>query len=133
MQLSLLRWKELFPHLNERTITVEDFYQIADNHQVTIFELRIKKRGIAVTDLTDNSKYVCLKKGLNRLHYLETLAHEIAHIVCGNCEFEANAFRLIAIIPESCLCSYDWLDENPTKYAFSLWQERLRVKFLHRI
>ena len=130
MNLSFCKLKKIFPKLNERELTLEDFYSVASEYQISIVEMRLKRRGYSLFDLETRQDFIFVKKDLDSLKMLETVYHEVCHSLISANETEANAFRLIALIPATKLDSYDWLEENPTKYAFKLWQERLRVRFL---
>jgi len=124
------RLKLTFPTLNEREQTVDDFYLAADLRQVEIFEARLKRRGYWAFDLEERQDYIFLKKEINKLKWLETALHEMFH-ACGCNEFEANAFRLVALIPLPLLADkWCWLELNPTLYARKLWNEREKVYFL---
>ena len=121
-----------FPKLNERQLTVDDFYTVAGQFEIEIFELKLRRRGYALFDYQTKEDFIVLKKGMNELMFLETIWHEWAHTQGLN-EFEANAFRLIAMIPLPKLLDYSWLEENPTHYAYKLWKERRRVYFFYGI
>lgn len=130
---SYQRIKRILPLLNEAELTVEDFQKVIDTNKIGLIELRLKQRGYHFFDLITRESWIVLKKGLEYLKYLETLAHEFFHACLGCSEFEANAFRLLALIPQSALMNFDWLEANPSKYAYKLWRERQRLFFLYQM
>lgn len=130
--LTYQKLKTIFPALNEKSLGADDYFQVMDSLQVPLFELRLKKRGYSVYDFDERQDYIFLKKGMNRLKYLETLSHEVFHTVVGCTEFEANAFRLVALIPEKDLDG-TFLEENPTLYAWKLFRERQKIRFLYGV
>lgn len=132
MQLSFSRIKTYFPNLNETPIKIEDCQKVLTAQNIPLLEVRLKRRGYHLYNFDTKQDFIAVKRGLKELQYIETLFHEIGHVF-GLSEFEANAFRLIAIIPQPALMSFDWLHDHPTAYALKLWNERRRVYFLYGI
>ena len=48
-------------------------------------------------------------------------------------EFEADALAVIALIPLSALKSFDFLEENPNRYAKKIYKDRQKVYFLYGV
>ncbi len=132
MILTFQRLKLTFPYLNRKKLTVADFYAAADKFQVDIFEIRLKLRGYWFFDLAEKQDYIFLQKGQTGLKWLETAYHEIFHAL-GCSEYEANAFGLVAMIPQINLFDYSFLEDHPTRHVAKLFREREKVYFLYGV
>lgn len=139
MMLSYLKIKEIIPAFNERALTPEDFFLLAETNNIDVCEMKLKRRGYYVWD--DGDDYVFIKMSLRGLKWLETAFHELFHALTSipvdylhhKQQIEANAFALIALIPLPSLKSYAFLEENPTSNAQWLFKERKRVFFLYGV
>jgi Zn-dependent peptidase ImmA (M78 family) len=139
MMLSYIRIKEIIPAFNERPLTPEDFFYLTAENDIFVSEIKLKKRGYHVWE--EGEDFIFIKHSLRGLKWLETAFHELFHAVLQiptkylHCrqQIEANAFALIALIPQKLLTSYQFLEENPTTYAHWLFKERKRVFFLYGI
>lgn len=133
--------------LNERRLTDSDLDAICERDRITVlaedvataFYLSVMDRHLIV-----------IPKRLRGLKREFAIWHEIGHhllhggrdagtqafwygLLETRNEAEANAFATIALIPRPALDSYDWLEENPSRFAQQLWRDRQRLLFLYGV
>lgn len=133
--------------LNERRLTERDLEMICERDRVTIVPQDVTTSFyMSVLD----RHFIVIPKRLRGLKREFVIWHEISHhllhggrdagtqafwfgLLETRNEAEANAFATIALCPRPALDSYDWLEENPGRYAKHIWNERQRLLFLYGV
>ncbi len=139
MRLSYERIKKTIPAFNERELTEQDFSILADAHEIDVCEMTLRRRGYHVWN--DKNDYIFIKKSLMGVKWRETAFHELFHALLSapietmrdKQQLEAVCLSLIALIPLPLMRDYQFLEENPTRYARRLFKEREKVYFLYGV
>lgn len=130
--------KQELPELNEIPVTPERILSVIEQKRIDFVEKKQVKNGYHVWD--DGEDYIFLKKGLTGLKWLEAAIHELIHaltqvpldFIYNKQQKEARVLSIIAIIPLPLLKDkWTFLEENPTRYARQLWNEREQILFLY--
>jgi Zn-dependent peptidase ImmA (M78 family) len=131
--------------LNSRPLGEKDFYAVCADQGIAVVEadtsFYLVADGIQPVIAIDRRL-----RGLKRLFAMfHELGHHFAHtgddapvalfhgLVSTREEAEADAIALMALIPLAALGSHDFLEENPTKYAKKLYDEREKLYFLYGV
>lgn len=130
---------------NSRALTEQDFYAICEAENIEVLEMNVSTSFyMKVLD----EPIIVLNKRLKGLKRTFAMFHELSHhflhggrdaetqawflgMTETRNEVEADALALIALIPLEALNNYDFLEENPTRYAKKLFKERQRLNFLY--
>lgn len=144
MKLSLKKLEKY--GFNKRELTETDFYAICEREKITVLET---DASASFYMSVSGKSFIVLKKNLRGLKRTFTMFHELAHhflhggrgvnqafyfgLLDTKQEFEADAIALLALVPLSCLNSFDFLETHPNRYAKKLYRERQRLYFLYGI
>lgn len=131
---------------NRRELSESDFYAVCEKEKITVLEMEVS---CSFYMNVGGKAFIVLKKNLRGLKRTFTMFHELAHhflhggrgvnqafyfgLLDNKQEFEADRIALIALIPLSCLNSFDFLEDHPNRYAKKLYRERQRLYFLYGV
>lgn len=132
---------------NSRALTEQDFYAICEAENIEVMEMYVSA-SFYMKVLGES--IIVINKRLKGLKRLFAMYHELSHHFLhggrdaetqalffglneSRNEVEADAMALIALIPLKALSNFDFLDENPTRYAKKLFKERQRLWFLYGV
>lgn len=133
--------------LNERRLVESDLDLLCERDRIRILPQHVETSFyMSVMD----QHFIVIPKRLRGLKREFVIWHEIGHHLLhggrdagtqafwfglneSKNETEANAFATVALIPRPALCSYDWLEENPGRFAQQLWRDRQRLFFLYNL
>jgi Zn-dependent peptidase ImmA (M78 family) len=124
---------------NRHPLTLEDFYQICVNEQITVLHEDIASSFYMVVD---HRRFIVLAKHMNWLKRLYVAYHELHHALLGPeqqtraCFFglvdtpeerNANSFATIAIIPRHMVGHRQIIDDCCCGVAQAIFDERMRL------
>lgn len=132
--------KEAIPEFNVHCVTADRIFSIVEERRIEMIEKKQVKPGYHVWD--EGEDYIFIKITLNGLKWLEAAMHELIHAIAQvpldfmhrKQQLEARALSIIALIPLPLLKDkWAFLEENPSKYARQLWNEREQILFLYGV
>lgn len=132
--------KDAIPEFNVHCVTADRIFSIVEERRIEFIEKRQIKPGYYVHD--EGEDYIFIKATLNGLKWLEAAIHELIHAICHipinrlhrKQQLEARALSIIALIPIPLLKDkWTFLEENPTRYARQLWNEREQIYFFYGV
>lgn len=144
MNLSLSRIRSIFPHFNERPITVEDFWRVAKREKIVVQTMPLIVDGYFTQRRGRN--YILINENLSPTRWLHTALHELHHYLFDapgenenftfyrdtkqkhRREHRADAFALIAILPMSRLLEIAAEEIEPTGELMDLVRDRIVVR-----
>jgi hypothetical protein len=133
MHLAYNKVKALIPALNERPLTVEDFWFTTYQYDADVFHLDLNNNGYFVHD--EGIDYIFLKKTLREILWLETAIHEMFHLILHHPEEnihakqqkEAEALALIAMFPRTQLDELAIDSHSMEPRIFELFVKRMEI------
>jgi Zn-dependent peptidase ImmA (M78 family) len=132
--------------INERPQTEKDFHEICEAEGIEVIWSNDKFSWYMTVE---HEPFIVLPKRKRGIKLLFDMFHELAHhfahygdapnqvffhgLTDDKNEFEADMMALIALIPLKALDSFDFLEDNPSRFAKKLYKERQRLYFLYGI
>lgn len=118
MQTVVTLLEKKIPEFNERSLTVADFWKLAEKEDIAVIEKLLPVRSFLMT--LGGISTICISSNLSRAAWLESAWHEMTHYYChgqeslysilyhsrsptfeNKIELEAEAGALIALIPRA--------------------------------
>lgn len=115
MHLSLVKIRSIFPHFNERPVTIEDFWRVVTKHKIIVKEFPLIVDGYYTH--RRGRHIILINSKLSGVRWLHTALHELHHYlfdvpgenegytfyrrgaIVDRRECKADAFALMCILP----------------------------------
>jgi Zn-dependent peptidase ImmA (M78 family) len=134
MNLAFRKLRRVVPDLNKRSFTLTDFYRICLREKVKVHEMPLRVPGFYMTDR--GKAHIYLNSSLRGVEFLLAALHELGHHFLhappmktvayfyrlppnSKKELEAQAFALVALIPDSLLKKFLASEEYAEDWGFA--------------